>query len=100
MDLETIKRINRDALRAAKQAAGEAESEVSEFFGSSQTTMYIVALAVAVGVFFFMRYMQFDFVMKDGPAPGNRVFDNVKGGLISVLVGLGVLVAYSMMNNQ
>ena len=61
MDLETIKRINREALRAAQESEGGQ-------IDNKQIMTYAVAIAAAVLVYFLLQNYKPEFVMstKDG----------------------------------
>ncbi|KKL59416.1 hypothetical protein LCGC14_2215570 [marine sediment metagenome] len=90
MDLETIKRINRDALRAAQ----ESEGETSEFgkLDNQQLIMYAVAVAIAVGAYFLLQNYKPDFVMST--ENGQKKFDQTRAIIASVVVGLVVILCY------
>ncbi len=100
MDLETIRRINRDALRAAKEAAGETEGETEGAAGtglSTQTTMYIVAIIVAIATYFLLKNVQPEFVMSTSGDNGIKKFDETRAIIASIVAGLIVILIYNMM---
>lgn len=88
MDVETIKRINRDALRAAQ----EAESSVS--LDNRQLMKYAVAVAIAVLAYYLMQHYQPDFVMV--VKNGRREFDQMRAVVGAVVVGLLVLLGFHL----
>ena len=89
MDLETIKRINRDALRAAQEAEGG-----SMKIDNNQMMMYAVAVAVAVAVYFLLQNYQPEFVMST--VNGQKQFDMTRAVIASVVAGLVVILGYHM----
>lgn len=94
MDLETIKRINRDALRAAQDAAGESGGATGM---DTQTTMYIVAIIVAIAAYFILKQMQPEFVMSTSGDNGAKKFDETRAIIASIVAGLIVILIYNMM---
>ena len=92
MDLETIKRINRDALRAAQESEGE--SVFSEKIDNKQMIMYVVAVAVATAVYFLLQNYKPDIVMST--SNGQKNFDQTKAIIASVIAGLLVILCYHL----
>ena len=88
MDLETIKRINRDALRVAKESSGEKAPENAI---DNQMTAYIVAILFTIGTYVLLRNIQPEFVMSVSRVDGSKVFDDFKAIIASILVGIIVL---------
>jgi len=93
MDLETIKRINRDALRAA-QEQGSGSSAPSNI-NNQQMIMYFVALACAVAFYFILQSWRPNFVMSGEDS--NRQFDHGRAVIASIIVGLLVVLCYFLM---
>lgn len=96
MDLETIKRINRDALRAAQESEGQ--SLESEKIDNQQMMMYAVAVGVAALAYFLMHHYQPDFVLST--KDGQKQFDQTRAVIASVVVGLLVILAYHFLYKQ
>ncbi len=92
MDLETIKRINRDALRAAQESEGEKGEQ------QNQLVMYAIAVGLAVATYFLLQYFQLDFVMST--SDGEKKFDQNRAIIASVVVGLLVIVGYHLSVNN
>lgn len=92
MDLETIKRINREALRAAQEA--EANGGSSELFGNQQMMSYGVALAIAALTYFLLYSFKPKFVMS--MKEGVETFDQMRAILSAVAAGLLVILAYQL----
>lgn len=90
MDPETIKRINRDALRAAQ----EAEGEYSENVDNQQLMMYAVAVGVAIVAYLLMQHYKPNFVM--ATVNGQKQFDQTRAVIASVVVGLLVILGYHL----
>ena len=88
MDLETIKRINRDALRAAQEANGGYKID------NNQMMMYGIAIAVAVAVYFLLQNYQPGFVMST--VNGQKQFDMTRAAITAVVAGLVVILGYKM----
>ncbi len=82
MDMNTIKRINREALRQA-QAAETQQSLVS----------YLVAALIGVAAYFILRYYKPGFILSKDAA-GQPIVDQLKLVLASVAVALVVLILY------
>ena len=84
MDIETIKRINRDALRAAQ------ESEGSENIDNKQMIVYAVAIGVAVLTYYLLHQYKPSIVMstKDNV----KQLDQTRVIIASVVAGLLVLL--------
>lgn len=81
--METIKRINREALREAQEAL-DAESNNNRFM--------VVGLAVLVGlaVYYLVKNSKVELVMKVDEH-GIKIVDNRRAALMGVLAGLLVL---------
>ena len=90
MDLETIKRINRDALRSAQEAEGESVGPVQ--VNNQQLIMYAVAVAVAVAAYFLLQNYKPDFVMST--ENDQKKFDQTRAIIASVVAGLVVILGY------
>jgi len=82
MDIDTIKRINREALRQAQ----DAEKQQS-------LTCYLVAALIGVAAYFAIRYYKPGFILSKDAA-GQPQIDQVKLVLAAVGCALVVLVAY------
>lgn len=87
MDTEQIKRVNREALRAAKEAEGS-----SSGLDNTQLMMYGIAIAVAVLSYFLLQQYQPAFVMV--AQNGQKTFDMTRAIIISVVAGLLVILCY------
>ena len=96
MDLETIKRINRDALRAAQES--EEGSEYSEKVDNQQMIMYAVAAGVAVVAYFLLQNRKPDFVMST--IDGQKQFDQMRAIIASVIAGLLVILGYNIIKKD
>jgi len=112
MDVETIKKINRKALADAKAglASGKRASDSGAGLGGSlygsvggslnvgggknNLMKYMVALVVALLVYFILRSYKPDFVMKT--KDNVKEFDEMKGLLFGVGAGVVVLLLYSL----
>jgi hypothetical protein len=90
MDSEDIKRINQQALAAAKAAQARSNTSLS-----SQHVVYLVALLVAVAAYFALVSYQPTLVTVQS-ATGVRVFDQTRAIVASVITGLLVLLAYHL----
>lgn len=90
MDLETIQKINRDALKAAKDAQNGGE----DYTDKKHMYMYLAAaVAGATAYYLFQRYeFRYAMVEKDG----KKVFDKTRGVVFAVVVALLVLLAMQM----
>ena len=86
MDLETIKRINRDALRSAQSATGSAVS-------NQQLISVAVLAGIAVAVYFALQSYQPEIVMSVGPS-GEKQFDQTRALVLSAVAGVLAFVAY------
>ena len=93
--METIKRINRDALKAAQEAAGETGSEYGG--NNNQMIMYLVAIAVAIGGYFLLKNYQPEFVMSVSGDNGTKQFDETRAMIASAIAGLVVILVYNLM---
>ena len=91
MDLETIKRINRDALRAAQESEGVVPDEGVD---NRQMIMYAVAVGVAVLAYFLLQNYKPDFVMST--SNGQKEFDQTRAIIASVIAGLLVILGYHL----
>jgi len=96
MDLETIKRINRDALRAAQEAEGE--SSYSEKIDNRQMIMYAVAVGAAVLAYFLLQNYKPNFVMST--TNGQKQFDQTRAIIAAVVVGLLMILGYHLFLNK
>jgi zinc transporter ZupT len=92
MDLETIKRINRDALRAAQ----ESEAGESGQIDNKQIMTYAVAVAAAALVYFLLQTYKPEFVLstKDGV----KTFDQMRAILSALAAGLLVILGFQFLN--
>lgn len=98
--METIKRINREALSAAQSSTGMSSKGSYRSYGSDNTQMYVYlgALAAAVASYFLLQNYQPNFVMTtDGN--GMKMFDQTRAMILSAVVGLVVVVGYHMSKN-
>ena len=94
MDLETIKRINRDALRAAKEAQGESMSIFSEKIDNQMFLMYVLAVVVGFLAYYLLQRYSPAIVMYT--ENGQKVFDKTKAVIVSVIVSLILVVLYHL----
>jgi hypothetical protein len=92
MDLETIKRINRDALRAAQESVGF--SSYSGDVDNQQMIMYAVAVGVAVLIYFLLQNYKPDLVMST--SNGKKQFDQTRAIISAVVAGLLVILGYHL----
>jgi len=92
MDMETIKRINRDALRAAQEAEAGAVSLVS----SKHAPGYILAVVMSIVAYFALRQYQPDFVKSS--QNGALVYDDKRSIGFAVLLGVLILIANYLIN--
>lgn len=94
--METIKRINREALEQAKKALGQTEAELEN---PHELTMYLFAVLLGVATFFALKYWEPAFVMTQDDA-GTMVFNQTRAIILSILVGLLLVVVYMLYWNQ
>jgi len=95
MDNETIKRINRDALRAAQEAEASSKSNGVD---SRQLMVYLGAVAVAAVVYYLLRQYQPEFVkVKDN---GVSKYDDKRSILAAIVAGLLVVLGNHLMRND
>lgn len=89
MDLDAIKKINRDALRAAK------ESQNGEDYTDKQHMYMYLAAAVAAALAFYgaQRY-EFSYAMVE--KNGRKEFDRTRGLIIAAIVALLVFLLCRM----
>ena len=85
MDMETIKRINRDALRAAKEAQGEQEG-YSDLNLSNKLFKYSMAVVAAVVTYFLLKQYQPNIVKVT--ENGVLVYDDKRAILFAAVVGV------------
>ena len=93
MDLETIKRINREALEAAKASNG---SYSGSAFGLSldNTHLMVYALAAVVAGVCYYLLQQYQPELVTRVENGMRVFDQTRAIVASVVAGLLVVLAH------
>ncbi len=93
MELETIKKINREALRRAQ----ENEGGYSDFgqANNQQLIMYAVAVAIAVGTYFLLQNYKPDFVMST--VDGQKQFDQTRTLIASAVAGLLAIMGYQFL---
>lgn len=86
MDMETIKRINREALRAAQ----EAEAASKGCMGSNQMVVYLIAAGVAAATYLLLKQYQPKFVQVT--ENGVSKYDEKRAVIAAVIAGLLVLL--------
>lgn len=89
--METIKRINRDALRAAQ----EAEAASNGCKGSNQLVIYLIAAGVAAATYFLLKQYQPKFVQVT--ENGVSKYDEKRAIIAAVIAGLLVLLLKQLM---
>jgi len=94
MDIESIKRINREALRAAQAAEGSSYEKVD----NQQMMMYAVAVAVAALAYFVMQKYKPEFVMST--VDGVKQFDQMRAAIASVIAGLLVILGHHLLRKD
>lgn len=90
MDLETIQKINRDALKAAKDAQDGGE----DYMDKKHMYMYLAAAVAGALAYYLFQHYDFRYVMVE--KDGKKVFDKTRGVVFSVIVALLVLLAMQM----
>ena len=83
--METIKRINRDALRAAQEAESSSGCK-----GSNQLVVYLIAVGVAVATYLLLKQYQPNFVKVT--ENGVSKYDDKRAIIAAVIAGLLVLL--------
>lgn len=99
MDMETIKRINRDALKAAQEAQGHSSGGLDLGFlhlDNQSLLMYAVAVGAAVLTYYLLQMYSPELVTS--VHNGERHFDQTRAALVSVAVGLLVVLGHHLMN--
>ena len=98
--METIKRINRDALRAAQEAEGYSSGGLDlgvVRLDNQSLLMYAVAVGAAVLTYYLLQMYSPELVTS--VQDGERRFDQTRAALVSVAVGLLVVLGHHLMNN-
>lgn len=90
MDLETIQKINRDALKAAKDAQDGGE----DYMDKKHIYMYLAAAVGGVLSYYLFQRYEFRYAMVE--KDGKKVFDQTRGVIFAVVVALLVLLAAQM----
>ena len=90
MDIDTIKRINREALEAAKKAQNKYTDE-------NHMMMYVLSVLAGIVSYFFMQKYQPSFLMTNTNGGGVLEFNKTRGVIASVIVGLVFLLLYNML---
>ena len=94
VDEDTIKRINREALAAAKAAAGGSFKWDPKFMFKMSAKYYIAVALAGVGVYYATKWLAlkqgWTFFMKEDSASGMYVFDPVKTGIFSAIVVVAI----------
>lgn len=93
MDLETIKRINREALEAAKAANGH-HSDSLLGLSLDNTSLLVYGVAVLVGVVAYYLLHRYQPMVVTRVENGLRVFDQTRAIIASVVAGLLVVLAH------
>ena len=93
--METIRRINRDALRAAQEAEGSYGGSYG-LGGNNQLLTYAVAVGVAALAYFLLQQYKPDFVLST--KNGVKQFDMTRAVIASVVAGLLTLLAFHLFN--
>ena len=93
MDLETIKRINRDALRTAQEASGSENR--GKTLLNNDVVVYALAGVVAVAVYFLLQY--YSPAVVTVTVNGEKKFDQVRAIIIAVIAGLAVVLLQSLL---
>lgn len=99
MDMETIKRINKEALETAKKSLGSHSGNNEMVLDPMCCAVYVIAVIISVSSYFILQNVKPTFLMKKVEVNNEQQmeFDVLKAIILSIILGLLVLLSHQLL---